>query len=170
MGIVRSVYVTSYLEVGAREGYRFFNTVIELPKSGYYAAVDLPGANWGRNGSEAKLHKAKDELESFGYQNVNVIIGDSASQTALFQARGWAPYDCVFIDADHSYDCVARDWDNYAPMAKKLIAFHDVSGTGCRSKHSVPVEVPKLWDQIRKQYPHVWIESNKRFGIGVIFK
>lgn len=35
-------------------------------------------------------------------------------------------FDVVFIDGDHSYDQVKRDWENYGPLARKFVAFHDI--------------------------------------------
>lgn len=35
------------------------------------------------------------------------------------------PFDFAFIDADHGYESVTADWENYGPMAK-VVAFHDI--------------------------------------------
>ena len=43
-------------------------------------------------------------------------------------AQGWSgPIDMVFIDADHSYDAVKQDWDDWSPRVVPggVIALHD---------------------------------------------
>lgn len=42
--------------------------------------------------------------------------------------QGWRePIDMLFIDADHSYQAVRRDWDDWSPYVKAggIIALHD---------------------------------------------
>jgi predicted O-methyltransferase YrrM len=42
--------------------------------------------------------------------------------------QGWTlPIDLVFIDADHSYDAVRQDWENWSPFVRPggAVAFHD---------------------------------------------
>ena len=58
----------------------------------------------------------------------NVYPGmDTGSAAALALAQEFGPYDLVFIDADHTFDGVARDYARYAPLAahQGVIAFHD---------------------------------------------
>ncbi len=37
-------------------------------------------------------------------------------------------FDLVLIDADHTYDSVSYDYQLYAPLAKKVVALHDICG------------------------------------------
>lgn len=37
-------------------------------------------------------------------------------------------YDLVFIDGDHDYDSVRKDFEAYAPIKAKVMAFHDIMG------------------------------------------
>ena len=42
--------------------------------------------------------------------------------------QGWQePIDVLFIDADHSYQAVRKDWDDWSPYVKVggIIALHD---------------------------------------------
>ncbi len=54
------------------------------------------------------------------------ILGDSGDEDVYRQVRN-ERFDLVFIDGDHSDYAVKRDYDLYAPLAKKIVALHDVA-------------------------------------------
>jgi predicted O-methyltransferase YrrM len=78
--------------------------------------------------------------------------------------------DYLFIDGDHHYEGVKRDFEMYAPLVRTggLIAFHDVAvhppGSGCT--------VDQLWRELRSHYPesYEFIENAQQgmYGIGAI--
>jgi hypothetical protein len=39
-----------------------------------------------------------------------------------------APFDFVFIDADHSFNGLQADWNAWSPLAADIVALHDVIG------------------------------------------
>jgi hypothetical protein len=51
--------------------------------------------------------------------------GESASRDPRISA---APFDFIFIDADHSFEGLRTDWRAWAPMAADVVAIHDVVG------------------------------------------
>src|SRR5262245_18967321 len=53
------------------------------------------------------------------------ITGDAAAQH--FRASKQFRFGCVFIDGDHSYEGLRRDWDGWSNLIKPggLIALHD---------------------------------------------
>jgi predicted O-methyltransferase YrrM len=78
--------------------------------------------------------------------------------------------DFLFIDGDHTYKGVKRDFEMYSPLVKEgsIIAFHDIAvhppETGC--------EVSKFWNEIKEMYDYVEIikdQDQGRVGIGVLF-
>jgi predicted O-methyltransferase YrrM len=101
------------------------------------------------------------------------IKGFSQSEDCIRDAARHAPYDFLFIDGDHTYDSVRRDWDNYSPMVREggIIALHDIlprAGYG----------VSQLWEQITslEGVRYMTICQNQvmpgnegRCGIGVVF-
>lgn len=58
--------------------------------------------------------------------------------------------DFLFIDGDHTYECVKKGFEMYSPLVRKggLIAFHDIVPG--------PLEcvggVPKFWNEIKQKY------------------
>jgi len=76
--------------------------------------------------------------------------------------------DFLFIDGDHSYYGVEKDFDMYAGLVRKggIIAFHDALYHADKTE-----EVDLYWDyRFRKKYNYVEIKAGKNStGIGVIW-
>jgi hypothetical protein len=85
-----------------------------------------------------------------------VFRGTSNAPHAIAWAREHGPYDMVFIDCVHTYDAVKEDFANYAPMATKMVVFHDLCHGGIR----------KFWDELDGNK----LEIYRTIGIGVMFK
>jgi predicted O-methyltransferase YrrM len=77
----------------------------------------------------------------------------------------------LFIDGDHSYEGVKKDFEMYSPLVAEggLIAFHDIAVhtkfTGC--------EVDRLWNEIKPAFRHREIIADLKqgwAGIGVVWK
>jgi len=85
------------------------------------------------------------------------------------------PLDFLFIDGDHSYEGVARDFELYSPLVRPggLIAFHDIvplaEGDG---RHTVG-GVPQFWRELKGRHASareiVAAPEQSAFGIGLIY-
>jgi len=79
--------------------------------------------------------------------------------------------DVLFIDGDHSYEGVKKDFEMYGPLVKKkgIIAFHDIVKVS--PDFAPDVEVNKFWNEIKENYEYKELveDWNQEWGgIGVI--
>ena len=75
--------------------------------------------------------------------------------------------DFLFIDADHSYEGVKKDFEMYSLLVRKggIIAFHDIVPSGYPT-------VYKFWNEEKEKYEYLEIIKNRNqncYGIGIIF-
>jgi predicted O-methyltransferase YrrM len=107
-----------------------------------------------------------------GDQRVVVRLADSQSEetrdsvATLFGAR---QLDLLFIDGDHAYEGVRRDYELYAPLVRPggLIAFHDIVD----GPESAVGGVPRFWREVKESLvePVELIESRAQGGFGIGF-
>jgi predicted O-methyltransferase YrrM len=151
------------LEIGTADGGTLFLWTRATDPQGLVISVD-------------KYPSWKTKLfESFGLpgQALAVLRADSHNKDtldAIVARLSGKRVDFLFIDGDHSYEGVKRDFEMYGPLVRVggLIAFHDIVPG--------PVDavggVPKLWSEIKTEHVYREIISNHNlhsFGIGVIF-
>ena len=114
-------------------------------------------------------------------QKIFLIQGDSHSIETLKKIEGILKgrnVDFLFIDGDHSYEGVKKDFEMYSPLVRKggIIAFHDIV-PDYYTKYGIKTdswagEVYKFWNEIKERYEHMEIVKDRNqdaCGIGVLF-
>jgi len=159
------------LEIGtAQGGTLLFLTRLASPQA-TIVSVDLRGGRFGGgyNDVRARLYK----LFAVRQQRLHLLQGDSHSASVLASVKavlGSQKLDYLFIDGDHTYEGVKRDFELYVPLVGKggIMALHDIaehpSATGC--------DVFRFWNEIKYRYRHTEIigdRKQKRWGIGVLY-
>jgi len=75
--------------------------------------------------------------------------------------------DFVFIDGDHSYNAVKKDFEIYFDLVRPggIIALHDIG-------YAEEGGVHKFWDEIKNNFQHIELRKHykNQKGIGIIFK
>ena len=87
-------------------------------------------------------------LRQAGY-DCHLIIGDSTDANIIEHVRKLAPFDLVFIAANHTEAYVRADWRDYGPLAR-MVAFHDISHVTQPKPPKLPIEVHKVWGELKK--------------------
>lgn len=123
------------LELGVRDGGTLYHWIKYAPSGSHIVAVD-------------PLEIGHDSVDTwYGWAkrvNIKLTVIKGLSHEKLGEVQRVFPsgIDFAFIDADHNYGGVRRDFELYGPMLKHgVMAFHDIvhqeSG------------VPQFWEEVR---------------------
>ena len=166
---VKELRPKTVLEVGtANGGTLFLFTRVAAPDA-HLISVDLPGGKFGEGYPVWKIPLYRSF--ALPQQRINLVRADSHAQSTLDHVRSLLkgkPVDFCFIDGDHSYGGVKKDYEMYAPLVRPggLIAFHDIAIHAFSECH-----VEQFWSEIKNsQCSTELIEKQDQgwAGIGLI--
>lgn len=171
--VLRSEQVSLYLEIGSKFGGSLWRAAQAMPKGSRIVAVDLPNGTKAWEKSRASLVDCINELCKLGY-DARLIWGDSQAADVVRKVEAYGPYHAIMIDADHRLPGVTKDFENYAGMSRKLVAFHDIAWKRAPEWVGTRIDVPQFWNSIKhsgerfKEIVHC--PTGKNNGIGVLWK
>jgi predicted O-methyltransferase YrrM len=155
------------LEIGTSKGGTLFLFTHVSDLEANIISVDLPDTS--------RCPEWKTPFfESFAkeHQRIYLIKRDSHNPETVHDVKkiiGDTGIDFCFIDGDHSYDGVKKDFEIYSPLMAKdgIIAFHDI----VKHPNQKEVKVDKFWEEIKSnQYRYSefvtdWNQNEKGIGI-----
>jgi predicted O-methyltransferase YrrM len=159
------------LEIGTADGGTLFAHARLAADDAIIISIDLPEGPFG--GGYPRWRAPLYESFALPGQQIELLRLDSHAPTTvdrLMSALDGRRIDYAFIDGDHSYEGVRKDFELCLRFASDdaVIAFHDIVEhpveTGC--------EVHVFWREIREKYAHVeYIRDPDQdcYGIGVLF-
>jgi len=141
------------VEIGTAAGGTLYAFCQVAPESSLIISVDLPGGEFGGGYSEEQI----PSMRAFARrdQSLHLLRRDShdeSTRQAVLSILAGRRIDFLFIDGDHSYEGVAKDFEMYGPLVANggVIAFHDIV-----PHPKLPeCEVDRFWDDIKHKYPH----------------
>lgn len=77
------------------------------------------------------------------------IKGDTQDDAVEATAFAYGPYDLVFIDADHHFPAVMRNFMKYQKYARRAVAIHDIVA----SERWTGMGTPRAWASLKPLYP-----------------
>ncbi|MFX1239729.1 MAG: O-methyltransferase [Promethearchaeota archaeon] len=164
------------LEIGTLDGGTLFLFSRIARNDALLLSIDLPKGKIGGPGSKWRVYSdwRIHIIKQFSHvnQRLELIRADSHDNTTLHRIKQilkGKKLDFIFIDADHSFNGVKKDFEMYSPLLKKggLIAFHDIVPT----PHGE--NVYKFWETIKKNFDFEEIiedRNQKAGGIGILKK
>ncbi len=157
-------------ECGTASGGNLFLLTRFSDKDSIIISVDLPGGKFGGGYPSWKIPFYK----SFTSYNQKIILirDDShkiSTLESLKEVLNNRKIDVAYIDGDHTYSGVKRDYELYRSLIKPggLMIFHDIVPHKNRN-----VGVPKFWQEIHKEYEFKEIVKDwnqNGAGIGILF-
>lgn len=157
------------LELGTHLGGTFHALCWTADPHALCISVDMPGHQ-----DTASHHDLISRAPSG--QVIIQILGDTHDPQTLRKVKtalGDRKVDCLFIDADHRYEAVRADHEDYGPLVAPggIIAFHDIN----RSWNDQPgCEVDRYWQDLLYEWAgsveHWAFVHAQSYGIGAYRK
>jgi len=159
------------LEIGTAGGDTLFLFTRVADPEAKIISVDLPGGPFGGGYPRWKIPLYKSF--SKGGQRIYLVRGDSHDPRTLEEVKrilGDEKVDFLFIDGDHTYEGVKKDFEMYSPLVRErgIVAFHDIVPGSPENVGGVP----KFWDEIKMRYEYLEVVKNWHqggYGIGIIY-
>lgn len=160
------------LEIGTASGGTMFLFSRIASQDATIISIDLPKGPFGGGYPEWKIPLFKSF--ALPHQRIHLIRSNSHKEETLEKTKsilGDKKLDLLFIDGDHTYEGVKKDFKMYSPLVKigGIVAFHDIVPGPERKVGGVP----KFWAELKEKYKPNIIEIVKDwdqngYGIGFI--
>jgi len=170
-GLTRALKPKVAVEIGSARGKSACYVAQALKENGLgklFAIDPHTRTNWNDEDSVDTLGEMRRNLKALKLDKRVEIIRETSERAA---ARWMLPIDLLFIDGDHSYDGVKRDWELFSPYVSRfgLVIFHDTmwelkpDSQYSRSDMGVPAFV----DELRlRGFPVTTFERD--FGVSIV--
>lgn len=164
---VKRLKPKTVVEIGTARGGTLYALCQVAAPDALIVSIDLPGGAFGGGYSEKDkqtfLTYAKDK------QVMRFMRMDShqkSTKDKLVSLLENRKIDFLFIDGDHTFGGVTRDWLDYSPLVREggLVAFHDIL-----LHPKVPeCQVYRLWKELERQYETLEFIDKRDLGWGGI--
>jgi len=158
----------NFMEIGTDRGGTFRAIGRTCRPGGIKISVDLPRPGFWDGFDFNKLHR---EMVTW-FPGVHLIHADShasATFNLVAKALNGEMLDVLFVDGDHSYEGVKRDFGMYGPLVRPggLVAFHDIVDSPQHRQQGCYVS--SFWKELRGN-KREYVVAGSWGGIGIWVK
>lgn len=141
------------LEIGTNYGGTLLLWCMVSAPDATIISVDLPAGPFGGGYPRRKIPLYRKSPRA--KQRLHLIRADSHSsrtKEGVLRILDGEKLDYLFIDADHSYSGVKKDFEMYGALVRSggIVALHDIRTHDRRGK----CEVDKFWKEVKQEYRH----------------
>jgi len=158
------------MEIGTAKGGTLYIWSRYLKSCQRIISIDLPGGPFGGGYPQTKIKFFKLFAPD---KELHFLRGDSHSKeiaNRVSQILKQDRVDSLFIDGDHTYEGVERDFEMYSKLVRRggIIGFHDIVPGPPENVGGVP----RFWDEVKSDFNYIEIVKDWKqggWGIGVIY-
>jgi predicted O-methyltransferase YrrM len=140
--------IKTYLELGVGNGGSFFVNSLFLQSTAkiLHCVDNIAYRDTHVQQTPEKIQAKVDILKKM-FPSKEVCFFNSSTDN--FFANNTKNYDCIFIDADHTYEGVKADYENALKCVNKngFLIFHDIGNMGDG--------IGKFWEEIKHNYNYI---------------
>ena len=149
--LIRKYKVNSYLEIGFGRGYSTFCAVKAMEDERIEGKVTTVDPNFDKN----YLQSLTRIFPQSWFQKIEFLHGKSEDAIPSL-----GNFDMIYIDGDHTYEGVKKDWDMCKSRWNKVVLFDDYH---MPTKSQKDIECAKLIDQIEDSAKELVIMDRRIF-------
>jgi len=149
--LIRKYKIKSYLEIGFGRGYSAFCAAMAMDQAGIDGSITSIDPNFDKN----HLENLSKIFPKVWFDKMKFV--QARSEEAL-QSLG--NFDMIYIDGDHTYEAVKKDWSLCQNKWNKVVLFDDYH---MPTKNQKDIECAKVIDEIQDDSKELIIMDRRIF-------
>jgi len=149
--LIRKYKIKSYLEIGFGRGYSAFCAAKAMTDDGINGKITTIDPNFDK----AHIENLTKIFPQNWFEKINFLQAKSADALITLDK-----FDMIYIDGDHTYEAVKKDWDLCKDKWNKVILFDDYH---LPTKSQKDIECSKVIDAIEDETKELIIGDRRIF-------